>query len=353
MKSLIKKKNFIIGIAAALIVLVIIGSILLFNKGNKENETSITKNITNNYIAYIKINPVIKLEYSQTCSEDSKQCNEPVVSSYVLINEDAKSIYKDTDLIGSDNNLFNVLELIIQTAKDNKLDFNKVQIYSDWNDIKEYINNQKGISDTLDYEINIANKEELNNIVNELEKDNLETNITNNNQNNTEDNKQNNESKKEEQTIKNNNTNNNSSNQNNNNSNRGVAEDSTETDTHKLCMNELRTINWEWSDLKDSSTISTWEVNEMTQAHINFNNKIQHPENYFKELKICDVSGSEYKICCKTFPDEEFSYFRPFTKIEKPKSCYTGDVCTYEYDENGAIIEGSEKCVDGEWVECN
>ena len=62
MKSLIKKKNFIIGIAAALIVLVIIGSILLFNKGNKENETSITKNITNNYIAYIKINPVIKLE---------------------------------------------------------------------------------------------------------------------------------------------------------------------------------------------------------------------------------------------------------------------------------------------------
>ena len=61
MKSLIKNKKFIICISAVLIIILIIGSILLFNRGNEKNETSVTKNITNNYVAYIKINPSTKL----------------------------------------------------------------------------------------------------------------------------------------------------------------------------------------------------------------------------------------------------------------------------------------------------
>lgn len=179
MKSLIKKKKFIIGIAAALTILVIIGSILLFNKGNKENETSITKNITNNYIAYIKINPSIKLEYTQTCKQvekdsDDFNCDEPKVTNYELINDDAKNIYKGIDLLGSSKDLFKVLNLICETAKENGIVFEKVDIYTDWDKIENYIDDKKEISDTIKFNIEITNKDDVNKKV-DAEENNITT----------------------------------------------------------------------------------------------------------------------------------------------------------------------------------
>ena len=144
MKSIIKNKKFIIVSTSTLIIILIIGSILLFNKGNIKTETNDAKDITSNYTAYIKINPSIKLEYTQTCKQvekdsDNFDCEEPIVSNYELINDDAKNIYKDIDLLGSSQDLFKVLNLICETARENGIVFEKVDIYTDWDKIENYI----------------------------------------------------------------------------------------------------------------------------------------------------------------------------------------------------------------------
>lgn len=163
MKSLFKDKKLIICISATLIILLIIGSIILLNNGNKNNSKS--KNMIKNYVAFVKINPSIKLEYTQTCKETNEKdvfdCDEPVVTKYELINEDAKNIYKDIDLLGSSKDLLKVLNLICETAKDNGIAFEKVDIYSDWDKIENYINEKKEISDTIKFNIEITNKDDI------------------------------------------------------------------------------------------------------------------------------------------------------------------------------------------------
>ena len=167
MKSLIKNKKFIICISAVLIIILIIGSILLFNRGNEKNETSVTKNITNNYVAYIKINPSIKLEYTQTCKQvekdnDDFNCEDPKVTNYELVNDDAKNIYKDINLLSSSDDLFKVLNLICETAKENGIVFEKIDVYTDWDKIENYIDEKKEISNTIKFNIEITNKDNVN-----------------------------------------------------------------------------------------------------------------------------------------------------------------------------------------------
>lgn len=179
MKSLIEDKKFIVFIASALIILLIIGSILLFNKGSKLNDTSKTKDITNNYVAYIKINPSIKLEYTQTCKQvekdsDDFNCEEPKVTNYELVNDDAKNIYKDIDLLGNSKDLFQVLNLICETAKENGIVFEKVDIYTDWNKIENYIAEKNEISETISFNIEITNKDDVNKKI-ETEENNIVT----------------------------------------------------------------------------------------------------------------------------------------------------------------------------------
>ena len=66
--------------------------ILRANKDNDNNDDlKLTNNeVTNEYIAYIKINPLIKIEYTEKCKDDV--CENPVVTKFELINEDAKTI---------------------------------------------------------------------------------------------------------------------------------------------------------------------------------------------------------------------------------------------------------------------
>lgn len=155
MKSLIKNKKFIIGIASSLIIILIIGSILLFNNSNKKN---IKKDVTSKYIAYVKINPSIKLEYIQTCKQNNNKisrCNEPKVTNYELVNDDAKEIYKNTDLLNNGNDLSKVLSLICDKAKENGIEFEKVDIYTDWDKINNYIDKK---SNKIKFNIVVTNK---------------------------------------------------------------------------------------------------------------------------------------------------------------------------------------------------
>ena len=61
------KKIFIFIIIGLALIILIASGIFLFIKNNDAKEQN--NEITNNYVAYISINPLIKLEYSQTCNE--------------------------------------------------------------------------------------------------------------------------------------------------------------------------------------------------------------------------------------------------------------------------------------------
>ena len=160
-KNVNKKLICIIGLA--LIFLIIL--IFLFRNEKVDNNKNIQ--ITNSYVAYVKINPLIKIEYTQTC--DKSGCSDPIVVKFDLVNDDAKDIYKDIDLIGTNNNLFNVLSLIVDTAKDNNLEFDNVEIYSNWNNLENYVSNDDNI--TWSYIINIRDKENLDEIESSLKQD--------------------------------------------------------------------------------------------------------------------------------------------------------------------------------------
>lgn len=118
MKKLLKNKKLLIGLSLLLLI-IIIAIIVITLKPKDENR--VLKEVTNNYIAYISINPSLKLEYTQTCKKDGKieiECSDPTVTSYELLNDDAKEIYKNTNLLDNDKELLTVINLIISKAKE-------------------------------------------------------------------------------------------------------------------------------------------------------------------------------------------------------------------------------------------
>lgn len=162
MKKILKNKKTLIGIVIVLILIgLILGGIFLFGK-DKEEKTQ-NKETTNNYVAYIKINPSIKIEYSQTCNQNT--CNDPIVTKYELINEDAKNIYKDIDLLGSDKDLIKVVNLICETAKENDIVFDTINIYSNWDKFETYLEEGTEITETVTFNIEITNKNDIEDII--------------------------------------------------------------------------------------------------------------------------------------------------------------------------------------------
>lgn len=174
MKKIIESKKILICVIATLIIIgLIVGGIFLFSKNNdkktQNNET------TNNYVAYIKINPLIKIEYSQTCKNEN--CNDPIVTNYELVNDDAKDIYKDIDLIGTNNNLYDVITLISKIAEENNIEFENVEIYSNWDNLNNYIDNSNKDNYKWSYIVNIRDKENLEDISSSLEGNKILYNI--------------------------------------------------------------------------------------------------------------------------------------------------------------------------------
>lgn len=167
-----KKISISIILGVALISL-IIGGIFLFSK-NKEEKAQ-NNEIINNYVAYISINPLIKLEYTQTCS--TKKCDDPIVIKYELVNDDAKNIYKDIDLIGTNRNLYDVITLISKTADENNIEFENVEIYSNWDNLNNYIESSDKGNYEWSYIINIRDKENLEIISSTLEENKVLYNI--------------------------------------------------------------------------------------------------------------------------------------------------------------------------------
>lgn len=119
------------------ILLVIIGitlSLILFVFNCNDEHTYIGNN-EHTYIAYVDINPLIKLNFKVSCDKDNN-CSNPIVSDYELINEDAKTIYKD--LVIKDKPLKETIELLANTVKDKDIVFKEIHIYSNYDKEEDF-----------------------------------------------------------------------------------------------------------------------------------------------------------------------------------------------------------------------
>lgn len=161
-----KNKILMISIVTVLIIIlfveIIVGIIQLREK-RKNNE------IINNYVVYININPLIKVEYKETCI--NKECSEPIVTKYDLVNKDAKSIYKDINLLKNGNRLNNVIFLVCEIANEKNIAFDEIDLYTNWKGLKDYLKNNSSSEKEYLFNINVENIKKLNEIANEISND--------------------------------------------------------------------------------------------------------------------------------------------------------------------------------------
>lgn len=161
-----KNKILMISIVTVLIIIlfveIIVGIIQLREK-RKNNE------IINNYVVYININPLIKVEYKETCINE--ECSEPIVTKYDLVNKDAKSIYKDINLLKNGNRLNNVIFLVCEIANKKNITFDEIDLYTNWKGLKDYLKNNSSSEKEYLFNINVENIKKLNEIANEISND--------------------------------------------------------------------------------------------------------------------------------------------------------------------------------------
>lgn len=160
MKNINKKIIFIVITVALVIALALFITLNIFNKNKEETP------VVNHYNAYINIDALVKLSFSVSCKED--KCDNPVVDDYVLVNGKAKDIFNEIDV--KNKELSDVLSLLVDTAKDKDVSFEKIEYYSDWNN-KDYWKDNK-YSDMLD--IVITSKKDLDEYVKEHVKNKYE-----------------------------------------------------------------------------------------------------------------------------------------------------------------------------------
>lgn len=162
-----KRRTIIIDIIILLIIfLIAIGIVGIISKNffTNDNTIKVVKDNIEKYVAYIKISPSIKLEYSHACtlySDGSEKCTEPKVYNYELINDDAKEIFKNVNILENNSNLSDVIELICKKAEEYDSSFQHIEIQSDWNKIKDYLKeNSKDNQSNNDYSVSVNIKEE-------------------------------------------------------------------------------------------------------------------------------------------------------------------------------------------------
>ena len=167
-----KNKTIYYLLGVVILLLLIAGCILLFGKNlfvKKGEEIKIINTSSTNYVAYIKINPAVKLNYLENCDEyndGTRKCSEPEVYDYELVNDDAKEIFKDVDLLGSKKDLASVIELICKKAEEKGISTSNVQVESDWAELKTYLEKESTTTSeieenkqTISHKINTEIKE--------------------------------------------------------------------------------------------------------------------------------------------------------------------------------------------------
>lgn len=149
-------KKKLLCIVLCIVVISIVLLVVLLPKDKKEQKDN---TVVNHYVAYVKINPSVKLEYSETCTKNDDgtlTCEKPVVDKYELINEDAKDIFKDVNLLSEGSSLDKVIKKICETAKKNNIDVKTVEVTSDWEKIDDYVANNVETTEEVNYTVEVS-----------------------------------------------------------------------------------------------------------------------------------------------------------------------------------------------------
>ena len=136
-----KRKNVIIGIIITILIIVIgvvLALLLIKNKGESGDKKDVKT-----YEMYVKINPLVKLVFNtsyENCVDDNGEeslCGGGIdeVVDYEFVNNDAKEIYNDLNFYGM--TVYDVLVQLCDTARDNKIGFEKLEITSDYENINQ------------------------------------------------------------------------------------------------------------------------------------------------------------------------------------------------------------------------
>lgn len=136
-----KNKSVVI-IGGLSILLIVVAILFMFINPEKKNKDEITYT---DYVAYININPQVKLNFKVKCV--NKECEEPIVVSHEYLNDDALEVYKDLK-IENTTTLENVIEDLINIAVSKEIVFDSVNITTNWYEIEDYMEN-----------VNLQNKE--------------------------------------------------------------------------------------------------------------------------------------------------------------------------------------------------
>lgn len=152
-----KKIGFYISIIVLLIIVGIVIICFLLNGRVKVVGTDSKK-----YIAYVKINPSVKLNYSVLCtkySDNTEKCEEPLVDNYELVNDDAKEIFNGVNLLSGKKDLNTIINNICEKAKEKGIDITNVNVESDWKDINTYLVNKQNDNSNNSNNNNVNNNE--------------------------------------------------------------------------------------------------------------------------------------------------------------------------------------------------
>lgn len=149
-----------------MVLVLIFGLILLINKKPSESKTLKEEN----YVAYVKINPLVKLDFKVTyyeCTDKSgnvsicsDQTNE--VTDVKLMNQDAKNLYQNVDLKGQ--NLNDATVSLVKIANQNILDIVTVTVTTNWNftsDIEQTLKEKIKNDVTTDITVQLSYQETI------------------------------------------------------------------------------------------------------------------------------------------------------------------------------------------------
>lgn len=165
MKKILENKKVIIPVVVLCLLIIGIVLYLILTKDN-EQENKLKEET---YTMYIKINPLVKMEFKESyyiCIEDmvEKACSDKTneITNYELINDDAKEIYKDIDLKGL--SLIDALVKIYDTARDKNLEFDTIEIVANYKFDSENLTDEIKTKSkyNVTFNINTIFNEELN-----------------------------------------------------------------------------------------------------------------------------------------------------------------------------------------------
>ncbi len=125
-------KVIIILLAALLSISIITACYFIADARRKQNMKTRKEEM---HSLYFKISPIVKLNFNEryyVCkNKNDKNCDKHYyrVTSFDLINDEAKKVYKDLDF--KDKDLYQVILTLCDTAFNNKIDVKKIELFTD------------------------------------------------------------------------------------------------------------------------------------------------------------------------------------------------------------------------------